>query len=193
MKPIINSMRLGNPRKNNIIEVDAEYIYYVIIGDKEQVDKVISILKEEKVDNYVEYLCLRAIMPIAKHKENIEFERHISLKMDNIVEESQACAYSCNNSRNAYMLVCLKMIDDQYILTFPRYIYVYGNDPQKGLMNEFSRLSKNRLNTLLTSTIKPFDVIGSKKDTILYVSVLNKQKNEHTSELIKMLASINQD
>ena len=170
-------MSLNSNSNSNIIEIYADYIYYVIIGEKKSIEHVIDVLTAEKVETYVEYLCLKASVPIAKHNENIERCKQIEIQLDPIVEEAHACAYSSHDLENSYMIVCLKIIENNYILTFPRYIMVEGDDPQKGLITEFSRLSKNKLTTLLSQSIMLYNdiVIGSKQDTMLYISALKNK------------------
>ena len=169
---------MGGKKNKNVIEVYADYIYYAMVGDKEEIDRIVNILRTEKVENYVEYMSLKTSIPLAKHKDKIEQHKQTEIKLDPIVEEAQAHAHTCYNSNNSYMLICLKMIENNYILTFPRYIMVDGDDPEKGLINEFSRLSKNKLENIIRSTIRPFDIIGTNKDAILYVSVLSRKKNK---------------
>lgn len=186
---------MGGKKKGdkNIIEIYADFIYYVIIGDKEEIDDTVKILNKNRADDYIEYLSLKSSVPLAKHKEKLEKQKNSSINLDPIVEEAQAYSYTCYDTKTCHMLVCLKLIDNEYILTFPRYIMIDGDDPEKGLLNEFARLSANKLNNKLASTIRPLDVIGSNNDVILYVSVLtNDGKNggagmAKLDELLKML------
>ena len=161
---------MGN---KNVIEVYADFIYYIPIGNKEAIDHIKSVLSEENVETYVEYLSLRALLPLASHKEILEQNRLCDIKMDNIVEEAQAHAYGSCENRDSYMLMCLKFIDNEYILTPPRYIMTDGDDPEGALSKEFSRLSRHKLDTLLINTVKPIAIIGINKDAILYVSKLH--------------------
>lgn len=167
-----------NNKNNNIIEVYADNIYYAIVGSKSEIDNVINILRTEKVESYVEYMALKTNIPLAKHKEKIEHHKQTEISLDPIVEEAHACAHSCFNSKSSYMIVCLKIIENHYILTFPRYIMVDGDDPEKGLIDEFNRLSRNKLNKIVRSTIRPYDIIGRNRDAILYISVLSDQVNK---------------
>ena len=160
---------MGN---SNIIEVYADYIYYLPIGDKEKIDYIKNTLVNADVEKYVEYLSLRTMVPLAYHKEILEKKKSFSIRLDPIVEEAQAYAFAHYDLRDSYMLVCLKFIDNSYILTPPRFVMIDGNDPEKGLMKEFSRLSKQKLDPMLINTIKPIAIIGSKKDAILYISKL---------------------
>lgn len=177
----------------NIIEIYADYIYYIIIGEKKMVNNIMTILANEKVDNYVEYISVKANVPLAIHKENIEKLKNIVITLDPIVEEAHAKAYSLCDMKTAYMMLYLKKIDNKYILTFPRYIMVDGDDPEKGIINEFSRLSNNKITHLLENTISLHDIIGIKKDTLLYMSILksqNNQNNNRINELLKILESL---
>jgi hypothetical protein len=188
---------MGKRKNVNIVEVWADYIYYAIIGIKDEINKVVTTLRTEKVDNYVEYLSLRTSIPLAKHKEKIETIKRTVIKLDPIVEEAHAYAHSCHNSKDSYMLVVLKFIDGNYVLTFPRYVMIDGNDPEKGLINEFVRLSRGKLSNTLRETIRPCEVIGADKDSILYVSILNKhlQKEQqvqqnHIAKLLMFLQAL---
>jgi len=186
---------MGGKKKTdkNIIEIYADFIYYVILGDKEEIDDTVKILNKNRADNYVEYLSLKTLIPLAKHKEKIEKSKHVNIELDAIVEEAQAYSYTCYDMKTCHMLVCLKLIENEYILTFPRYIMIDGDDPEKGLLNEFARLSSNKLNNKLSSTIRPLDVIGTNNDVILYVSVLTTNGSTggagmaKLDELLKML------
>jgi hypothetical protein len=165
---------MGN---KNVIEVYADYIYYVPIGDKEKIDYIRDTLVAADVEKYVEYLSLKTMIPLACHKEVLERKRCRSIKLDPIVEEAQAHAFAHHDAHDSYMLACLKFIDNSYILTSPRFVMVDGNDPEKGLNKEFSRLSKHKLDAMLANTIKPIAIIGSKKDAILYVSKLTNKRS----------------
>lgn len=164
---------MGN---KNIVEVCADYIYYIPVGNKGKIDHIRNTLENAEKEKYVEYLSLKTIIPLAQHKDILEEKRKHNIRLDPIVEEAHAHAFAYYDNRNAYMLMCLKYIDNIYILTFPRFIMVDGNDPQKGLAKEFSRLSDKKLDAILANTIKPVSVIGSKKEAILYVSKLNNKR-----------------
>lgn len=182
---------MGN---SNVIEVYADYIYYLPVGDKEKIDYIKNILVSAGVEKYVEYLSLRTMVPLACHKEILEKKRELSIRLDPVVEEAQAYAFAHYDMRDSYMLVCLKFIDNGYILTPPRFVMIDGNDPEKGLMKEFSRLSKQRLDSVLINTIKPIAIIGAKRDAILYVSKLTTNKrillDDNIYNILKMLDSI---
>lgn len=178
---------MGN---SNVIEVYADYIYYLPVGDKEKIDYIKNTLVSADVEKYIEYLSLRTMIPLACHKEILEKERSIPIRLDSIVEEAQAYAFAHHDLRDSYMLICLKSIEDGYILTPPRFVMIDGDDPEKGLMKEFSRLSKQKLDSILVNTIKPIAIIGSNKDAMLYVSKLTNKKillDNNINNLLKLL------
>lgn len=176
----------GKKSDKNVIEIYADFIYYVILGDKEEVDDVARILNKNKADDYVEYISLKSSIPLAKHKEKLEKHKHKLIELDAIVEQAQAYSYTCYDTKNCYMLICLKIINGELILTFPRYIMLDGDDPEKGLLNEFARLSANKLNEKLSSSIRPLDVIGTNNDVILYVSVLTTDGSDGSNGMAKL-------
>src|ERR1700739_4887917 len=99
---------MGNKQ---VVEVYADFIYYTPIGDKERIDHIRDTLTAENVEKYVEYFSFRTIIPLAVHKDILEKRRKLMIKLDPVVEEAQAYAYSNHDTRDSYMLVCLKFID----------------------------------------------------------------------------------
>lgn len=164
---------MGN---SNVIEIYADYIYYLPIGDKEKIDYIKNVLMDISVEKHVEYLSLRTIVPLACHKEIIEKKCNCPIRLDPIVEEAQAHAFAYCDLHDSFMLMCLKFIDNNYILTPPRFVMTDGSNPERGLFKEFSRLSKHKLDSILVNTIKPIAIIGSKKDSILYASNLANKR-----------------
>lgn len=178
---------MGN---SNSIEVYADYIYYVPVGDKDIIEHVKDTLMNASIEKSIEYLSIKTIVPIAIYKESMETKRNIIIKLDPIVEEVQAYVYAAHESPSSHMLICLKYIDGVYILTQPRYIMVDGNDPEKGIYKEFSRLSNKKLDNLLLNKIKPIAIINKSKDTILYISKLVNNKhidNDNLDNMLKLL------
>ncbi|AYV83601.1 MAG: hypothetical protein Hyperionvirus9_18 [Hyperionvirus sp.] len=181
---------MGN---TNVIEVYADYIYYIPVGDKDRIDFIRDTLTAAGIEKYVEYFSVKTIVPIAFYKEMLEHHRKLIIKLDPVVEEAQAHAYASYESNNSYMLICLKSIDDVYVLTPPRYVMVDGNDPEKGLVKEFSRLSNRKLDIMLANTIKPAAIISKNKDTILYISKFTSRKSfddDNLNNLLKFLEEL---
>ena len=181
---------MGN---TNVIEIYADYIYYIPLGEKDKIDQIKEILTIAGIDKYVEYFSVRTIVPLATFKECLERQRDLLIKLDPVVEEAQAHAYASYDSHKSYMLVCLKCIDGAYILTPPRYVMIDGNDPEKGLIKEFSRLSNKKLDHILINTIKPVAIISKNRDTLLYISILANKRSfndENLSNLLKFLEDL---
>lgn len=178
---------MGN---SNIIEDNTDYIYYLPVGNKDKIDFIKNTLVNANVEKYVEYLCLKTIIPLASHKEILEINRSISIILDPIAEEAQAHAFAYYDLYDSHMLICLKSVENGYILTPYRLIMTDGNNPEKRLMKEFSRLSKQKLDSILLNTIKPVAIIGPKKNALLYVSKLTDKKillDENINNLLKLL------
>ena len=177
-----NSGFKGNKQ---IVEVFADQIYYIPVGDKERIDYIKKILTDANVEKYVEYLSVRTMCPLAVQRDLLEKRRGFSIRLDPVVEEAQAYAYASHETPSSHMLLCLKLVDGNYILTPPRYVMVDGDDPEKGLSKEFSRLSHHKLDSILQNTIKPIALISRHKDTILYVSRLSTVGDDKLLRLLK--------
>jgi hypothetical protein len=178
---------------SNIIEIYADYIYYAIAGDKENIDELANLLNKTNIENYIEYFSFKTIVPLAKQKSILEKNKKINIKLETIVEEAQAHTYYNYTFSDSYILVCLKKINNKYILTFPRFIMVDGDNPERGLIDEFKRLTNNKLNPMVENTIKPIAIMGKNKNTVLYFSYLtnkNYQDEFSFSNLLKLLETL---
>lgn len=172
-------------KNDKILEIDL--IYYAIIGTKYEIDNTALILSNANIDNYVNYLSLKTSIPLMNHKELLENKLKKNIKLDSIVEEVHAYAYSCHNAKNSHMIVCLKTIDNQLVMTFPRYVMNDNSDnsnnsnndnnsdctddPVNSIRMEFARLSRNKLRL----PIKAHSVFGDNNEILLYVSIIDKK------------------
>ena len=136
------SMKKNKSNKNtNIIEIIAEYIYLVIIGDKATLKNFAINLKKNINNNDVNFIITRLDIPILFEYDNITQNTKKILKLDNSIESAQSYAYAQesfiltkekkitnkkHNNKDNYMLM---MIEND-ILRFPK-IDLVEEDPEK--------------------------------------------------------------
>jgi len=175
---------MGN---KNVIEIYVDYIYYIPVGEKNKIDEMRKILSETNDDENIEYYSLKTIIPLANYREIFEKKKKCSIYLDPIVEEAQAHAFSHYSETESHMLVCLKKNDEKSYLVPHKFHMSDGDDPEKEVVKEFSKITSGKIDKSYLHNIKPIAVIGSNKDVILYSSKILNGNNKELNNKMKML------
>ncbi len=172
------SMKKNKINKNtNIIEIIAEYIYLVIIGDKETLKNFSINLKKNISDLHVQFIITRLDIPILFEYDKITENAKKILKIDNSIESAQSYAYAQesfiltkekkifhknNNTKENYMLM---MIEND-TLRFPK-IDLIEEDPEKMIIDWIKKYN-GFVPDIIKHTIKPLSLVGLDDEILVY-------------------------
>jgi hypothetical protein len=176
------SMKKNKSNKNtNIIEIIAEYIYLVIIGDKATLKNFAINLKKNINNNDINFIITRLDIPILFEYDNITQNTKKILKLDNSIESAQSYAYAQesfiltkekkitnkkHNNKDNYMLM---MIEND-ILRFPK-IDLVEEDPEKMIMDWIKKYN-GFVPDIMKHTIKPLSLVGLDDEILVYSAKL---------------------
>ena len=172
-------------KKYTVIEVVADYIYFVITGTLHSLNKFIN-----KVDNNKKYIPVRIDIPLAYAGEKLEKEYDIKIIIEEGTESAQSFAFarhsfihnktnsnddSFNNS--TYMLIELESENDSdsdnYKLKFPKLELQDDDDPEEVLI-KWAKSSYNldisKFINNMKKTIKPITLVGYNEDILVYTA-----------------------
>lgn len=165
----------------NIIEIIAEYIYLVIIGNKTTLKNFAFNLKKNINNNNINFIITRLDVPILFEYDNIIKNTKKILKIDNSIESAQSYAYAQesfilkkekkitnkqNNNNDNYMLM---MIEND-ILRFPK-IDLIEEDPEKMIIDWIKKYN-GYVPDIIKHTIKPLSLIGLDDEILVYSAKL---------------------
>lgn len=164
-------------KKTSIIEIMAEYIYLVIIGEKNDLKEFAKNLKTNVYDDKKKFIITRLDIPILFEYDNLLKNINQELIIDNGIESAQSYAYAqepfilprmnkkkimkMDHTEN-YMLM---MIDDN-ILRFPR-IDLTEEDPEKMIIDWIKKYNGN-VPEKFVKTIKPLSLVGFDDEILVY-------------------------
>jgi hypothetical protein len=163
-----------------IVRISPEYLYLIVIGNKNQVDSLAKNLNEHK-KNADRYYSLKTHDSITSLCNNLNISDEILLSkkhiiVDDGVEAAQTYSYVDRTCDNLYMLLSLTENDDNYILGFPK--FVLGEcDPETQIETWF----KNKANKIpkgIFKNLKIITVVGSDSN-ILVMSTRLAKKNKY--------------
>lgn len=163
-----------------IVRISPEYLYLVIVGNKNQIDLLAKNLNENT--NGDKYYSLKTHDSITNLCNNLNTTDEIILSkkyilVDDDVESAQTYSYVDRTSDNLYMLISLVELDDSYTLGFPKFS-LGENDPQTQIETWF----KNRTNKIpkgLFGNLKIITVVGAESNILVMSTRLaKKSKNK---------------
>lgn len=178
---MINKNHIKN-EKSNVIEIIADYIYFVITGDKQELLELKDKLEKKDVESI--YMVLRLDIPISFRFEKIQKTLNTKLNIDNGIESAQSYAlaqeqfifYKMTNKRKLdiepicdrpkYML----MVVNDNVLRFPKLELNDEDEPDKIIIDWINK--KNIQNNNLKNSIKPISLVGFDNEILVYTAII---------------------
>lgn len=163
-----------------IARISPEYLYLIVIGNKNQVDSLAKNLNAH-VKNTDRYYSLKTHESITNlcNTLNVSDEILMSKKhiiVDDGVESAQTYSYVDRTCDNLYMLLELAEHDDNHVLGFPR--FSLGDfDPETQIETWF-KSKTNKIPKGIFKNLKIITVVGTDSN-ILVMSTRLAKKNKH--------------
>jgi hypothetical protein len=164
-------------KKTSIIEIMAEYIYLVIIGEKNDLKQIVDYLKNNVYDDTKKFIITRLDIPILFEYDKIIKNVKKELIIDNGIESAQSYAYAQEpfilpriNKKKIFKMdhtenYMLMMVDDN-ILRFPR-IELTEEDPEKMIL-DWIKKHIGFVPEKFMKTIKPLSLVGFDDEILVY-------------------------
>jgi hypothetical protein len=163
-----------------IVRISPEYLYLIVIGNKNQVDLLAKKLNF-RVKNKDSYYSLKIDESITNlcNTLNVSDEILLSKKhiiVDDGVESAQTYSYVERTSDNLYMLLELVENDDNYVLGFPQFSL---EDFNPGVQIEtWFKNKTNKISKVIFKNLKIITVVGTDSN-ILVMSTRLAKKNKY--------------
>ena len=168
-----------------IIEIVADFIFFVVIGSNEDIKNYIKNIKN-KVPSDI-YISLKIDVPIVNELKKLEMIYKKKILIESGSESAQSFAFAQDSyiirSRNrssdilnkkSYMLMVLENVDEtKMILKYPKLELHDDDDPEVVVMNWVSNIHKIENNIIIKNikkTIKPITLVGYKNDILVYTA-----------------------
>lgn len=166
-------------KKYTIIEVVADYIYFVITGKFNELNKFI---KEFNKYSDRKFITCKIDIPLAFICDKLEKSYNCKIVIESGAESAQSFTFArhsfihnkTNNiddsyTEKTYMLIELEKNDDYYKIKFPKLELHDDDDPEevilKWVKGNGASISKN-----MKKTIKPITLVGYNEDILVYTA-----------------------
>lgn len=171
-------------KKYTIIEIVADYIYFVITGTQNEIEDYCKILSKNQPS--YEFVSMRIDIPISFAIEKLE-NKYGPIMIENGSESAQSYAFaqesyiiknkndlfeSIFNTKRTHMLMILEKKsdnDDCKKIRFPKLELHDQDDPEKVVL-DWVKDSCGYIPKTLKKTIKPISIVGYNDDILVYTA-----------------------
>lgn len=179
-------MNSNNSNNCTIIEIVADFIFFVVIGSNDEIKNYIKNIKNKNANNI--YISLKIDVPIVNEIKKLEKKYIKKITIESGSESAQSFAFAQDSyiiknknvstdmlNKKTFMLMVLESIDDssKMILKFPKLELHDDDDPEVVVMNWVSYMhnTKNSITIKnIKKTIKPITLVGYKNDILVYTA-----------------------
>lgn len=171
-------------KKYTIIEIVADYIYFVITGSYHGINKFINNLNNNTKYNNRKFMSVRIDIPLAFTIDKIEKENNIKIIIEEGTESAQSFAFArhsfIHNKTNinddeiknsTYMLIELEEDNNynNYKLKFPK-LELQDNDDPEEILLKWVKINGCKVSNIMKKTIKPITLVGCNEDILVYTA-----------------------
>lgn len=165
-----------------IIEISADYLYLVVLGDKMTIDDVIEDIKLANPADSTQYIAVRIDNPIANKCIELETLNSDNKKPKNIildegVETAQCYTYAEGYHCQSYMLMTVNENDNSYVLGYPKFELGDEEDPEIIIEGWFKKRVK-RLPGGIKKNMKLITVVGPQTNILVIATKIKNKKKK---------------
>jgi len=157
-----------------IIEITADFLYIVVLGDKSSIDDLIANIKKSHNSNETKYIAVKMDIPSAKKC----FEMNTSQKsskhtiIDDGVESAQCYTYAEYCQKQLYMLMTIEDKVTNNVFGFPKIELSNDEDPEIIVENWFKKYVKH-VPTEIKKNLKLTGVVGIDTNILVAATKIN--------------------
>lgn len=175
-----------------IIEVSADSLFFVLLGDKNIMENIAKELQESESENYIKYVTAKIGEPVInKYEEllktinsvdSLNDLESIDSKNVNYIEindgvESAQC-YTCAEgySNQLYTLMTLTKTSNQHVLSYPKLELAEDDNPDC-LIKQWIKNKMKKVPSGILKNTKVIASVGNKENILVVATKANKQKS----------------
>jgi hypothetical protein len=177
-----------------VIEITADYLCLVVLGDKSSIENLISDMKNTcRAEDKTEYIAVKIDCPSANKCyeltkslnngidiENIsisDLNKIKNVKIDDGVETAQCYTYAEGYHSQLYMLMRITEDENSYILGYPKFELEDDEDPEL-LVEDWFRQRTKKIPGGLRKNMKLITVVGADTNILVIATKINKRNKK---------------
>lgn len=171
----------------SVIEITADYLCLIILGDKKSIDDLSMKLNVDKKNN-TEYISVKIDCPSATKCneliknlngitdiDNFDINKIKNVIIDDGVETAQCYTYAEGYNSQSYMLMSIIENDNEYILGYPKFELNDEEDPELIVEDWFKKKIK-KLPSGFRKNMKLITVVGINTNILVLATKISNKK-----------------
>ena len=172
-------------KKCTIIEIVADYIYFVMMGTHTEIEEYCKLLSKKNINhiNDIKYISLRIDIPISFACEKLE-KNYGKIFIETGTESAQSYAFAQDsyiiknknnsldtmfNTKITHMLMIIEDINGVKKLKFPKLELHDQDDPESIVLDWIKEIS-GYIPKTIKKTIRPISIVGYNDDILVYTA-----------------------
>lgn len=166
-----------------IIEITADYLCLVVLGDKLTIDELIEDIVLTNPTDTTKYLAVKIDNPTANKclelsdSLNINKQKIKKVVPDDGIETAQCYTYAEGYHCETYMLMIVLEEDDKYVLGYPKFELGDEEDPEIIIEGWFKKKIK-RLPGGIKKNMKLITVVGPQTNILVIATKIKNKKKK---------------
>ena len=170
-----------------VIEITADYLYLVIIGDKSSIEYLINEIKKYNTSDIEQYIAVKINNPSANKCceltkslnkyidiDSIDINKIKTVIIDDGVETAQCYTYAEGYNNQSYMLMTLIENDNNYILGYPKFELGDEEDPEI-IVEEWFKKKIKKFPKDIKKNMKLITVVGTNTNILVIATKISKK------------------
>lgn len=167
-----------------IIEITADYLCLIVLGDKITIDELIEGIKISNPESCTQYIAIKIDNPIANKCFELEKtlnttqDKYKNVVLDDGVETAQCYTYAEGYHSQSYMLMTINEDENKYILGFPKFELGDEEDPEIIIEGWFKKRVK-KLPSGIKKNMKLIAVVGPQTNILVIATKIKNKKKKN--------------
>jgi hypothetical protein len=157
-----------------IIEVTADFLMLVILGEKKLINEFISDLNQI---NDIKYIAVKISDPIADKCYELNNENlNLNYIIDDGVESAQCYTYADGHDKNTYMIMTITTLNNINILSYPKFELDDDCDDPENIIIQWFKSTIKKVPYGIKKNIKLITIVGIESNILVISTQLKSKK-----------------
>lgn len=152
-----------------IIEVTADIMYLIIVGDKKDINNFVEDLNKNNKDNTIKYVSARIDIPTSVKCDQLQKLYKKKINVDNGIESAQCYTFAEGLNKKSYMLLMLEEGENNVTFSYPKMNLDDDADPEE-LIHTWIKKRVGKIPYGIKKSMKPLTLVGVDDNILVYMA-----------------------
>ena len=152
-----------------IIEISADYIYLIIVGNDKLIEQFVNTLNDTNKNS--EFISAKINTPTATICYDLSQKINKNITIDNGVEIAQCYTYAEGYDSENHIIMIINNDSKPSVLGFPKMELNDDGDPEKTIF-DWIKNHTNKIPKSIKKSLKPITLVGANDEILVFSAML---------------------